>query len=143
MTDRSVGSTNPLYEKLYNRFSYNGKTVGEMMLARARESSATGTAGTPTVNLFDVTVESTITKANFLPRPSGELAIRRPGRILFPKCRINPSAMLAIVLAFFIFAYLFIAGISHHTDFITPDVISASAVEAVAEGTASTDTQTP
>ena len=141
MTDRSVGSTNPLYEKLYNRFSYDGKTVGEMMLARARESSM---AGKSNVNLCDITAESAITKANFLPRSTAaEMAIRRPARTPFLRSRINPSAALAIVLAFFIFAYLFIAGISYHTDFATPDVISASAVEYEAVDTEGTTAETP
>ena len=140
MIDRSVGNTNPLYEKLYNRFSYDGKTVGEMMLARAGEHAA---SGKPTVHLCDVTAESSITQANFLPRHTAEAAIRRPARPAFSRSRINPSAALAIVLAFFIFVYLFIAGINHHTDFATPDVISASAVEMEAQETANTDIQNP
>ena len=132
MFDRSVGNTNPLYEKLYNRFSYDGKTVGEMMLARARESAAA--SGKPTANICDITAETTITTANFLPRAgAAEMAIRRPARPSFSLRRINPSAALAVVLALFIFVYLFIAGISHHTDFSAPDVISASAIEVEAE----------
>lgn len=141
MTDRSVGSTNPLYEKLYSRFSYDGKTVGEMMLARARESAAG--SGKPTAHLCDVTAESSITKANFLPRPVAEMTIRRPAHPTFAKSRINPSAALAIVLAFFIFAYLFIAGVSHHTDFAAPDVISASAAEIETSNTADSNLETP
>ena len=141
MIDHSVGSTNPLYEKLCSRFSYDGKTVGEMMLARAGEHAAA--SGKHTVHLCDVTAESSITKANFLPRHTAEATIRRPARPAFSRSRINPSAALAILLAFFIFAYLFIAGINQHTDFATPDVISASAVEVEAQESVETDTQNP
>ena len=127
MTDRSVGATNPLYERLCTRFSYNGKTVGEMMLARADEYAA---SGKPATSFCDVTAESTITKANFLPRSgTAEVAVRRPLRPAFARNRFNTSAALALVLAFFIVAYLFVAGISHRSDFTTPDVISAAAVE--------------
>ena len=128
MFDRSVGNANPLYEKLYNRFSYDGKTVGEMMLARARASATA--SGNPTAGICDITAESTITTANFLPRTAAaEVAIRRPARSPFSLRRINPSAALAVVLAFLILVYLFVAGVSHHTDFTAPDVISASAIE--------------
>ena len=137
MTDRSVGTTNPLYEKLSARFSYDGKTVGEMMLARARQSAPI--SGTPNASLCDVTAESSITMANFLPRAgAAEMALRRPARPCFSWSRINPSAALAVVLAFFIITYLFVAGISHHTDFTTPDVLSASAIEL--ENVENTDT---
>ena len=141
MIDRSVGSTNPLYEKLYNRFSYDGQTVGEMMLARAGAQTASG--GKHTVHLCDVTAESSITKANSLPRHTAETAVRRPARPAFSRSRINPSAALAVVLAFFIFVYLFVAGINHHTDFATPDVISASAVEVEEQNSIDTNIQNP
>ena len=142
MTDRSVGTGNPLYEKLYNRFSYDGKTVGEMMLARAKEHAASH--GKPTTNICDITAESTITKANFLPRPcAAETAIRRPAHTAFSLHRINPSAVLAIVLAMFIFVYLCVAGINHRTNFSTPDVISASAVEIESVAAAEGDTLVP
>lgn len=128
MTNRSVGTENPLYEKLCTRFSYDGMTVGEMMLARAKEQAPL--CGSPAANLCDVTAESTITRANFLPRGgAAEIALRRPARPAFSWSRINPSAALAVALAFFIIAYLFVAGISHHSDFTPPDVITASAVE--------------
>ena len=127
MIARSVESENPLYKKLCSRFSYDGKTVGEMMLDRADEYAA---GGKPVTSFCDVTAESSITKANVLPRSgTAEVAVRRPLRPAFTRNRINPSAALAVVLAFFIIAYLFAAGISHHTDLTTPDVIAASAVE--------------
>ena len=127
MTDRSVGAINPLYEKLSSRFSYDGKTVGEMMLARADEYAA---SGRPAASFCDVSAESTITNANFLPRSgAAEVAVRRPMHTAFGRTRINSSAVLAVVLAVFIIAYLLAAGISHRIDLTTPDVISASAVE--------------
>lgn len=141
MIARSVEGENPLYQKLCSRFSYDGKSVGEMMLARADEYAA---GGRPTASYCDVTAESSITQANFLPRPgAAEAVVRRPYRPAFSRSRINPSAALAMVLAFFIIAYLFIAGINHHSDLTSPDVISASAVEVETIDTDATELQIP
>lgn len=115
MNDRSACfSDNPLYEKLYNRFSCSGKTVGEMMLYRAREASAS-VGGREKDELRDITAESCITRANFLPKGTegGAVALhaRRPA---FSLRRINPFAALALLLSLFILSYLLFAGISHN-----------------------------
>ncbi len=108
MKDSSL-SANPLYEKLYNRFSYSGKTVGEMMLSRAREEGKVKSS-----ELSEITAETCITRANALPKKEGGtacVAVRRP--LAFSLRRINPSAALAVLLLSFIVAYLLVAGISH------------------------------
>lgn len=113
MKSRSVKMTdNPLYEKLYNRFSYSGKTVGEMMLTRARANGATAKK----TNLCDITAEACITRANLLPRADAVTAapqacVRRPGAVR----RANPCALLGILLLVFIFGYLLLSGIRHYT----------------------------
>ena len=103
---------NPLFDKLCTRFSYSGKTVGEMMLSRAREAGYT-TEHKP-CDLKEMTVESHITRANSLPRAQ-EAASAVAVRPLFTARRINPCAALAIALFMFILTYLLIAGISHRT----------------------------
>lgn len=104
---------NPLYEKLYNRFSYSGKTVGEMMLSRAR---AAGGVKVKESNLCDITAETCITRANLLPRADAVAAtpqacVRRPGAAR----RLNPCALLGVLLLVFIFGYLLLSGIRHYT----------------------------
>lgn len=109
----SKATENPLYEKLYNRFSYSGKTVGEVMLSRAR---TTGTFKTKASSLSDMTAETCITRANLLPREEAVAAppqtcVRRPGAVR----RTNPCALLGVLLLVFIFGYLLISGIRHYT----------------------------
>ena len=112
---------NPLYEKLYHRFSYSGKTVGEMMLCRAREAAASVGAKEKD-ELREITAEACITRANLLPKtaePGGAVAIRR-GRSLFSLHRINPFAALALLLSVLILSYILITGIRHHAP--TPEI---------------------
>ena len=108
MNASSSFGENPLYEKLYHRFSYGGKTVGEMMLSRAREAGKGKRC-----EVSELTAEACITRANSLPKQEGAgcLAMRRP--LVFSARRANPSAVLAIILITFICAYLLVAGISH------------------------------
>lgn len=107
MKDSASIGENPLYEKLYHRFSYSGKTVGEMMLSRAREAGKAKHS-----ELSDLTAEGRITRANSLPKVAGAAtAVRRTS--LFSARRMNPSALLAVFLLVFICAYLLVAGISH------------------------------
>ena len=106
----TADTANPLYEKLCSRFSYGGKTVGEMMLCRAREAGfATETKRS---DLKELTVESCVTRANSLPR-SDASASPVAARPLFSVRRFNPCAALGLILFLFIFAYLLVAGISH------------------------------
>ena len=130
MSEAKTISQNPLYEKMYHRFSYNGKTVGEMMLARAH---AAGGSSRESIVGSDITSEMRITHANFLP--SSEIsapALARPTRPFFTLRKINPSAALALVLALLIMAYLLFAGISHSN---TPKnhLRTASAAEVTAD----------
>ena len=101
---------NPLYKKLCSRFSYSGKTVGEMMLSRAREAGYA--SGIKRSDIKDMTVESCVTRANSLPRAhSGSAyAVTRP---LFSARRINPCAALAVALFVLILSYLLVAGLTH------------------------------
>ena len=104
---------NPLYEKLYNRFSYSGKTVGEMMLSRARTTASSKVKDS---HLRDITAETCITRANLLPRtdavaPAPQATMRRPGAVR----RTNPCALLGVLLLVFIFGYLLLSGIRHYT----------------------------
>ena len=117
---------NPLYEKLCSRFSYSGKTVGEMMLCRAREAGFV-TAPKHT-DLKEITVESCVTRANSLPRAAAVAApvVARP---LFSAHRINPCAALAVVLFFFILAYLLFAGISHRIPGFSAERLAAPTEE--------------
>ncbi len=103
-------TANPLYEKLCSRFSYSGKTVGEMMLCRAREAGFAPEAKHS--DLKELTVESCVTRANSLPRSSASAApvATRP---LFSVRRFNPCAALGLVLFLFIFAYLLVSGLTH------------------------------
>ena len=134
MNELNTPSVNPLYEKLYHRFSHGGKTVGEVMLARARAAEAA--AGTVTVDPCDITAEMRITRANFLPAVGdGATAIRRPLRRRTAIRRLTPSALLSALLAILIATYLLFAGIGHHSD-TTPDFRAAYAAEVEpAEGT--------
>ena len=105
-------SENPLYEKLYHRFSYGGKTVGEMMRTRAREAAAN--AGRERTELNELTAESCITRANFLPR---EEAAALPSygtatAVALPR-RLSPTAVLALLLMTFVLSFLLISGIRH------------------------------
>ena len=110
---------NPLYKKLYNRFSCSGKTVGEMMLSRAH---AAGCAKAKESSLCDITAETCITRANLLPRADAmavtpQTCVRRPGAVR----RLNPCALLGIFLLVFIFGYLLLSGIRHHAG-TSPDI---------------------
>ncbi len=104
---------NPLYEKLYHRFSYDGKTVGEMMLCRAR--AAGGVAAGRRDELRDITAERCITHANLLPREGMATAAARPTMRPFALLRRNPCAILALFLSMVILSYLLVAGLRHHT----------------------------
>ena len=122
----TTDTANPLYEKLCSRFSYSGKTVGEMMLCRAREA---GFATDPKrFDLKELTVESCVTRANSLPRPHTSTA-PVTARPLFSVRRINPCAALGLVLFLFIFAYLLVAGISHRIPGTGVDRLAAPAHE--------------
>ena len=106
----AVTTENPLYEKLYHRFSCNGKTVGEMMLSRAK-SSGSGT-GHDRSELRDLTAERCITCANLLPREGAAAARVAPAFVRpFALLRRDPCAILALFLSVFIFSYLLVAGI--------------------------------
>ncbi len=102
MKDKNTSSyaENPLYEKLYNRFSYNGHTVGEMMLSRVEENAfPIGSARRN--DLHRMTAESHITHANFLPTEEGDAAVLRfPRSLRSPICekRTLLSASLALLL---------------------------------------------
>ena len=125
MSEYAGTSQNPLYEKLYHRFSCSGKTVGEMMLARAREVSG----GTTDSVSCDITSEMRITHANFLPQAeSSTAALARTARPSFSLRHITPSAALALLLSILILAYLLIAGIRHNSD-TTGSMYAAAAAE--------------
>lgn len=108
MKETTVATTNPLYERLYNRFSYSGKTVGEMMLLRARREGADGTPKNS--NLIDMTAETCITRANLLPK-SADTHVRAKAVHAFSLRRLNPCALLSFVLFAVICFYLLFAGI--------------------------------
>ena len=110
MKATTTTTANPLYDKLCSRFSYSGKTVGEMMLSRAREAGFV--TETKHSDLKELTVESCVTRANSLPR-SYTAAAPVAARPLFSVRRFNPCAALGVVLFLFIVAYLLVAGISH------------------------------
>ena len=100
---------NPLYEKLYNRFSYSGMTVGEMMLSRAKEG---GAAKGKRHALSDLTAEDTITCANHLPRTfgnvsSGSAAVTSP----YPMRRMPTAAYLSLFLLLAVLSCLVLFGI--------------------------------
>ena len=138
MSEYAGTCQNPLYEKLYHRFSCSGKTVGEVMLARAREVSG-GSA--ESVNSCDITSEMRITHANFLPQAEGGVrSATRISRPFFTLNRINPSAALALLLSILILAYLLFAGIRHNSDTSAGLHAAAAAeiVESVAENTPET-----
>lgn len=102
---------NPLYEKLYHRFSYGGKTVGDMMRSRAREAAAN--TGREKAELNEITAESCITRANFLPREARELPLpsyRTSAVAALPR-RLSPAAMLAVLLVAFVMSFLLVSGI--------------------------------
>lgn len=101
---------NPLYEKLYNRFSYSGMTVGEMMLSRAKEG---GTAKGKRHVLSDLTAEDAITYANHLPRtfgstsPACAVAVASPYSVR----RMPTVAYLSLFLLLTVLSCLMLFGI--------------------------------
>lgn len=105
---------NPLYEKLCSRFSYNGLTVGEMMLTRAKGNSFP--IGSPKRNdLHCMTAESHITNANLLPTVEGGAAILRSPRYLAsPICekRTLLSASIALILCLSFVLFLSFSALS-------------------------------
>ncbi len=117
MKDKMIASSyaeNPLYEKLYSRFSYNGRTVGEMMLSRAKGNSFP--IGSPERNdLHCMTAESHITRANFLPRCDGGVAVL-PSRssLRSPICekRTLLSSALALLLCLSFVLFLSFSALS-------------------------------
>ena len=135
MSEYAGTCQNPLYEKLYHRFSCSGKTVGEVMLARARETSG---SSVETLSSGDITAEMRITHANFLPQAEGAAhMVARPSRPFFTLNRINPSAALALLLSILILADLLFAGIRNNSDTagILHTASAAEAVETVVEET--------
>lgn len=123
MSEYAGTCQNPLYEKLYHRFSCSGKTVGEMMLAHARETAG-GTADS--ASRGDITSEMRITHANFLPQAERTAqSVARPARPFFTLRHINPSAALALLLSILILVYLLVAGIRHNSD--TPPSLRTAA----------------
>ena len=129
MNDRDTAMQNPLYEKLSRRFSYSGKTVGEMMLSRA--ASYTGHADAHE-DLHSLTSESLIVRANHLPRPAGKNhRATACGAASLSLHRISPSSLMALVLSFVILTYVFFAGLHHNTPLIaTPDFLESKAYAA-------------
>ncbi len=121
----TVQSENPLYEKLYHRFSCDGKTVGEVMLCRARAASG-GVGGHERCELRDITAERCITRANLLPREgTGTAAIARPFcRPLALLCK-SPCALIALFLSVFILSYLLVSGIRHNTPAVGEPFLAA------------------
>ncbi len=117
MKDKNVSASyaeNPLYEKLYSRFSYNGHTVGEMMLSRAKGNIFP--IGSPERNdLHCMTAESHITHANFLPTVEGGAAVlRSPHSLRSPICekRTLLSASLALLLCLSFVLFLSFSALS-------------------------------
>ncbi len=114
-THAAESGKNPLLEKLRDRFSYRGQTVGEMMLARAKKNSfPIGIANRS--DMRDITSESCITRANFLPR-SCAAAVAYPSRAMCSPIhsqKINPCVLLAMLLCIGILAYLLVAGIRYN-----------------------------
>ena len=133
MNEHNTPSVNPLYEKLYHRFSHGGKTVGEVMLARAAEEAG----GDAKVDLCDITAEMRITRANFLPTVGdGAALVCHPMHRRAAIRHWNPSAILSALLALLIASYLLLAGIGHHKS-ESPDFHIASAAEVdIVEGEA-------
>ncbi len=116
MKDKNTSSyaENPLYEKLYSRFSYNGHTVGEMMLSRAKGNSfPIGSAERN--DLHCMTAESHITHANFLPTvEGGAAALRSPLSLRSPICekRTLLSSALALLLCLSFVLFLSFSALS-------------------------------
>ena len=106
---------NPLYEKLYNRFSYSGMTVGEMMLSRARES-ASAVAGQTRSELHELTTETCITRANSLPRRAAAEGALPSSFTPFSLRRVSPASLLAFFLSLFILSFLVVSGIRQHQE---------------------------
>lgn len=109
---------NPLYEKLYSRFSYNGRTVGEMMLSRAAGNGFP--IGSHERNdLHCITAESHITNANFLPTCDGDAALLRPPfyhRSPICEKRTLLSAALAMLLCLSFVLFLSFSALSRSND---------------------------
>ncbi len=103
MQTRQTEATNPLYEKLYDRFSYSGQTVGEMMRARAK---ASGALSHKKKAVFELTAESYITRANSLPHDTVSETPYAPHAYTAAKRRINPFSLLSLFLFLFVFCYL-------------------------------------
>lgn len=130
MNEHDTAMQNPLYEKLSRRFSYSGKTVGEMMLNRA---AAASTAPHRThEDIHGLTAESCITRANYLPRSAsngGYAAAKVKG--IFKLSHLSPASMMALALSFVIFTYVFFSGIHHNAPLgAGPDLLAEKAVEA-------------
>ena len=115
---------NPLYEKLCKRFSYSGKSVGEMMLSRAHSEQSAGCT-----EITRITSEACITRANSLPKHAGSATVAgRPSFALSVR-HASPSAVLAVVLLAFICAYLLVAGISHKLPRLGEGLLDTPAAE--------------
>ncbi len=105
-------SDNPLYEKLRERFSYRGLTVGEMMLCRAKNSG--GSIGSAAHNdPRDLTAEATITRATQLPKSGAAAAALPFGSMLSstPSQKLSPCALLASLLCLTLLVFLLFSGI--------------------------------
>ena len=106
MKHSSATAVNPLYERLFNRFSCSGKTVGEMMLLRAKQENGKSKRD----SILDLTAETCITHANLLPRATASEAPHRKAIPAFSARRVNPCSLLALLLFTFICVYLLFAG---------------------------------
>lgn len=116
---------NPLHEKLYFRFSYSGKTVGEMMRSRAEAE-----AGKIKKNeVLDTTAESCITRANSLPREHIGFGARAIPQTHTALRRVHPCSVIAFVLFLMICSYLLFAGIGQHATGPSPDFLVAPTAE--------------
>lgn len=109
---------NPLYEKLYSRFSYNGRTVGEMMLSRAT-GNGYPIGSHERRDLHCITAESHITNANFLPACEGDAAVlRHPLYPCSPICekRTLLSSIGALLLCLSFVLFLSFSALSRSND---------------------------
>ncbi len=109
MPQKKTEMNNPLYDKLFARFSQDGKTVGELMRSKAENPDFF--VGMPKSEaLTSFSAEDCITKANALPRASlgdGSLVIRRTRKVT----RLEPSALLAALLGCVILLFVLASGL--------------------------------
>ncbi len=118
MKEKNVSAAyaeNPLYEKLYSRFSYNGRTVGEMMLSRAEGNGfPIGSSGRNDVHC--ITAESHITNANFLPTCEGGAIALPSYRSPICEKRTLLSSIGALLLCLSFVLFLSFSALSRSND---------------------------